>query len=53
MKLVTVGDFILRVIHLVGEIKAKLKAIVDRLYEIQVLHKRWILSWVIKISSLA
>ena len=41
MKLVTVGDFILKVIYIVGEIKAKLRAIVHRLHQIQVLYK-WV-----------
>ena len=46
MKLVTVNYSVEKVIHIVVEIKAKVRAIVDRLHQMQAIHKWWILTWV-------
>ena len=43
MKIVTIGDSIEKVIPIMEEIKANVRAIVDRLHQMQVVHKWWIL----------
>ena len=44
MKLVTVGDYIKKVIQIVGEINVKVWAIVAGGHQMEVLHNWWILS---------
>ena len=43
MKIVTVGESIEKVIPIMEETKVNLRAIVDRLHQMQVVHKWWIL----------